>query len=340
MNRHFFIYIFLGLAGHGIISGNTIMGKKDIGKNFKVLNIAEILDIKAIELRKSETTVRLFYSTTTKGFGYETQIKSLVISGENKSETSPISVRLKLPPPPNWDIAFNDKSTQFIYQIFGGATNRLALINQEENEVDVTEAHPHDNFRKPRFILGHAKDSIPPFVVIVGEQTIATFLPNSESKYQNYLELGTGIYAAIKPYRNSHLLFSKSRKPGIARRPNISNGSIEYVRLGQDFKPIEKPKPLLNNEDIFEFDVDVFDDYFVLFVTTKEGFIFAMGTFSVDNTLDWLVFKKISREFEMIQPSILVHENEIYLAVLQILPEGKQQLLTATISLDEFELTP
>ncbi len=297
------------------------------------IDIPNVYDVRNIRWIESEDKPFLFSSVTNQDNYTQTIISSTAMDQPDPITTSIFNIRQLLPPHPHWDVRFDeDNSCQVVLQEFGGAINKLIIKKSKGEDVFVSQKHPHESFREPRFFKQRPDDIFPSIIAVAEEETIVVFVPNASGEYGNYIELGEGIFfAVIKPYRDGHMMFYKIWKPGMVRGPNIPHGNLKYTILKADLKPTENMGILFGDRNFFEFDVAVFNDQYAIAATTDEGFVFAVGTFSEDQGFKWQVLAEKNNKNELIRPTVIAFIDRIYFAFIELLPEGKQRILTDSI---------
>ncbi len=213
----------------------------------------------------------------------------------------------------------------------------MFIRKEKGDDLVVSQKYPHESFHGPRYFLKFPDDIHPSVVTIAEQDSIVAFTPNASGHYEKYIELGTGVHAVIKPRREGHLMFYKIWKPGIVRGPDIPHGNLTYAGLKADLKPTQNTGALFDGKNIFEFDVSVYNDKYIIIATSDKGFVFVSGSFSDDQGFKWQVLAEKNNENDFISPSVIAFNDRIYLALIEILPDGKQRILTNSISITDWE---
>lgn len=246
---------------------------------------------------------------------YETEILGLSLVSGNETSKQIALISQLLPAPPAWDIIHTEEtSLGIVLERSGGAINNLILMISGREEVEVSVEYPFEHFSLPRFARG-SKGSWPIISAIVDNREAVVFFPQGARRYGRYTVLQTCSRALVLRTDDYFVLIFKIDTAGPARF-DVVPGTLFRVALNSDLSFAETPQPLLEDQQVFEFDADVHAGMGYIFATTAQGVALIRAGLP-DKSFVSLPVKGPFRPDAVSQPSVAVTLERIHLTMIE-----------------------
>lgn len=329
--------IFLTVIILAIFNWRLNMEKSGQKIHLSVFDVGDATAIVSLKLLETIEGLKLLTSITqtdTSGFGYETIIAATPIVKAQQVVARFFVITHLLPVPPNWDVAQEmDSSYAVLYENAGGAINSIILENTKQARMAVNVNHRLESFSNAHFIKRQYNDKSFTVSAISEKKHLVVFSRTPNSDFGNYKKICDCYDALIVKLPGGLGVLYKMIVPGYSRY-NIMPGVLYYAKLDQNFNtvgPIVKP---LGDTAVFEFDADVVKDKIAIFATSEQNIILAIDFPSVEP----FAIKAVEIEHDktkVTQPSILITESHLYLAILASAQTQNARVLIGSSSLDK-----
>ncbi len=315
------------------------MADKAITLTLNELEKENVPALQSIRLAEAGKGVMLFASTMTEGQGFP-QYQMLLTASPLDETTKPgkdvFSIPQLLPAPARWDIILTKNNQyQCLAEKAGGAINSLFLLDASGNQQSLTEQYLMESFSLPRFIKQKPLDT-PSFVTAVldSEQLILLPVQQGADKSASVM-LGDYVSGVLVKTSTGYALFAKKVESGEARYDEMP-GTLELVRLDEQFEIMGVATQPFSGEMIYEFDVDILPsakgrDRFTLFAIGSDKPLLAV---SDQNVFDFIPVEGEFTGKKMARPAIVATEaGDIYVAVVEELHAEDARLLSGSVAI-------